>query len=65
MFTGAEIEKIVIDDLHDHTFFAKIYLRLNGKAIKIDSRPSDALALGAASNAPIYVAEHVFERASQ
>jgi bifunctional DNase/RNase len=62
---GAKIEKIVISDLRNHTFYAKIYLSSNGNSIEVDSRPSDAIALGAASNAPIYVAEHVFERISQ
>ena len=61
----AKIEKIVITDLRNHTFFAKIYLNLNGRTIEIDSRPSDAIALGAASNTPIHVAEHVFEKTSQ
>lgn len=62
---GANIEKIVINDLRNHTFYAEIYLSLNGRTIQIDSRPSDAIALGVASNAPIYVAEHVFDRTSQ
>jgi len=62
---GAKIEKIVINDLRNHTFYAKIHLSLNGRTVEIDSRPSDAIALGAASNAPIYVAEHVFEKTSQ
>jgi hypothetical protein len=61
---GAKIEKIVISDLRNHTFYAKIYLSSDGQTVEIDSRPSDAIALGAASNAPIYVAEHVFERTS-
>ena len=62
---GAKIEKIVINDLSNHTFYAKIYLSLNGRTVQIDSRPSDAIALSVASNAPIYVAEHVFEKTSQ
>jgi bifunctional DNase/RNase len=62
---GANIEKIVINDLRNHTFYAKIHLSLNGRTVTIDSRPSDAIALGVASNAPIYVAEHVFEKTSQ
>ena len=62
---GAKIEKIVINDLRNHTFYAKIYLNLNGRTVKIDSRPSDAIALSVTSNAPIYVAEHVFEKTSQ
>ena len=62
---GAKIEKIVINDLRNHTFYAKIYLSLNGRTVEVDSRPSDAIALGAASSAPIYVAEHIFEKTSQ
>ncbi len=62
---GAKIEKIVINDLRNHTFYAKIHLSLNGRTVEVDSRPSDAIALGAASNAPIYVAEHIFEMTSQ
>ena len=62
---GAKVEKIVINDLRNHTFYAQIHLSLNGRMITIDSRPSDAIALGAASNVPIYVAEHVLEKTSQ
>ena len=62
---GAKIGKIVIDDLRHHTFYAKIYLSLNGRTIKVDSRPSDAIALGVASDAPIFVAEHVFDKTAQ
>ena len=62
---GARIEKIVINDLRHHVFYARIHLSLNGHTIEIDSRPSDAIALGTATSAPIYVAEHVFDQASQ
>jgi len=61
---GAKIKKVVINDLSNHTFYAKIHLSLNGRTVEIDSRPSDAIALGVASSAPIYVAEHVFEQTS-
>jgi len=62
---GANVEKIVINDLRNHTFYAKIYLSSNGGSVQVDSRPSDAIALGVASGAPIYVAEHVFDKTSQ
>jgi len=62
---GAKIEKVVINDLRNHTFYAKIMLNLDGRSVEVDSRPSDAIALGIASNVPIYVAEHVFEKTSQ
>ncbi len=61
---GAKAEKIVISDLRHHTFFAKIHLSLDGKTVEIDSRPSDAIALGVAQQVPIYVAEHVFDLTS-
>jgi uncharacterized protein len=62
---GVKIEKVVITDLRNHTFYANIHLISNGQTIKIDSRPSDAIAMSVASNAPIYVAEHVFEKTSR
>jgi bifunctional DNase/RNase len=62
---GASVEKTVITDLREHTFYAEIHLKLNGRTLVIDSRPSDAIALGVATNAPIYVAEHVFEQTAQ
>jgi bifunctional DNase/RNase len=62
---GAKVEKIVINDLRNHTFYAKIYLSMNGRTVEVDSRPSDAIALGTASNTPIYVAEHVLDETSQ
>jgi bifunctional DNase/RNase len=59
---GARVERIIINDLRNHTFYAKIVLSLNGRIVEVDSRPSDAIALGAASGAPIFVAEHVFDK---
>jgi hypothetical protein len=62
---GAKIEKIVITDLLNHTFYAKLYISLDGKTVEVDSRPSDAIALSVGIGAPIFVAEHVFDKASQ
>lgn len=58
---GWRIDRILISDLRDHTFFARLILARNGETKDIDSRPSDAIALGIASNVPIYVEEHVLE----
>jgi uncharacterized protein len=58
---GGTIEKIEINDLVDHTFFALIHIRRNGEVLQVDSRPSDAIALGIATTVPIFVAEHVLE----
>ena len=56
---GGTIEQIEINDLENHTFFARIHIRRNGQMLEIDSRPSDAIALGIATTIPIFVAEHV------
>lgn len=56
---GGKIERIEINNLQDHTFFAQIVVKQNGAIIEIDSRPSDAIALGIATMVPIFVAEHV------
>ena len=58
---GGTIEKIVVNDLRDHTFFATLYIRQNDEVLAIDSRPSDAIALGSAVDTPIFVAEHVLD----
>jgi uncharacterized protein len=56
---GGTIDRIEITNLQEHTFFANIKIRRDGQVIEIDSRPSDAIALGIASSVPIYVADHV------
>ncbi|MFT5424425.1 MAG: bifunctional DNase/RNase [Phycisphaerales bacterium] len=62
---GGHLEKIEITDLSEHTFFAELeVLRDDGSVVKIDSRPSDAIALGIATGTPIWVAEHVLESAT-
>jgi uncharacterized protein len=58
---GANIEKVVVRDIKNHTYYATIFLKVDGKKVEIDSRPSDAIALTASSTIPLYVAEHVFE----
>ncbi|MFH1419004.1 MAG: bifunctional nuclease family protein [Planctomycetota bacterium] len=62
---GAELEKIVVNDLKNHTFYAKLVLRSRGEIIEIDSRPSDAIALGVASDTAIFVNEHVLREVCQ
>jgi len=56
---GGEVEKIVINDIRDHTFIATIHIRRGGEAIEIDARPSDAIALGVGLKTPLFVADHV------
>ena len=60
---GGKVSSILINDLHDDTFFARIVMDVNGRHVEVDSRPSDALALAVRVEAPIYVDEAVMEKA--
>lgn len=57
----AKLERVVVNDLRDRTFYARLVLRRNGKTVEIDSRPSDAIALAVQMKAPIYVEEKVLD----
>jgi bifunctional DNase/RNase len=59
----ATVSYVVVNDLANDTFFAKIYLEANGRLLEIDSRPSDAIALAVRVQCPIYAEESVLERA--
>jgi bifunctional DNase/RNase len=59
----ADIQKIVVSDLKDNTFYALIYLSVNGEAMAIDARPSDAIALALRARAPIFVEDTVIDNA--
>jgi len=56
---GGELKEIVVTDLVDGTFYARLVIEQDGESVEIDSRPSDAIALGVAENVPIYVDEEV------
>lgn len=56
-----QLEQVVISELRDSTFFAKLIVRRDGEMIEIDSRPSDAIAVGAGTSAPIYVDDSVLK----
>ncbi len=58
-----EISHVIINDLQNDTFYAKIVLEAGGGTIEIDSRPSDAVALAVRMDAPIYVADDVMKKA--
>ncbi|UCF36808.1 MAG: bifunctional nuclease family protein [Acidobacteriota bacterium] len=57
----AEVDKIVVNQLRDNTFFASIHLSFANSVITIDSRPSDAIALALRTDAPIFVTEDVIQ----
>ncbi len=60
---GASIDSIVVNDLKNDTFYAKIVLNVDGGQMEVDSRPSDALALAVRVGAPVYVEETVLDKA--
>jgi bifunctional DNase/RNase len=60
---GADVRQILISDLRDSTFYAVITLRQNDRDLEVDARPSDAIALALRTDAPIYVARQVLEKA--
>jgi bifunctional DNase/RNase len=62
---GAEIEKIVVTDLRENTFFATLFLKRGDETIEVDARPSDAMALALRSGSPIFVERNVLEKSSK
>ncbi len=60
---GARVSHVVINDLRDDTFYARIVLDVDGEETEVDSRPSDAIALAVRARAPVFVAEDVMDRA--
>ena len=62
---GGTLESIEINNLQEHTFFARLNIRRGDDVVAIDSRPSDAIALGVATNVKILVADHVLSDAAQ
>jgi uncharacterized protein len=60
---NAQLEKIVISELRDDTFFAVLWLKQDGELVTVDARPSDAIALALRADCPIFVAEQVMQSA--
>jgi bifunctional DNase/RNase len=60
---GAAVNSIIVNDLKNDTFFARVILDVDGKHVEVDSRPSDALALAVRTDVPIYAEESVLEKA--
>ena len=60
---GGELDSVLITELKDHTYFARVRIRQDGELIEIDSRPSDAIAIAVTCepNLPIWVSEQVLE----
>ncbi len=60
---GAQVESVVVNDLANDTFYARIVVTLNGERMDIDSRPSDAIALAVRAHVPIFAEDAVMEKA--
>jgi hypothetical protein len=59
----ASVEKVVVCDLQDNTFYALIYLAIGSDTVAVDARPSDAIALALRTRAPIFVEDTVIDHA--
>jgi bifunctional DNase/RNase len=62
---GGEVQDIVISELREHTYFAKLRVRQEGELIEVDCRPSDAIAIAVTARVPIYVNEDVLDEACE
>jgi bifunctional DNase/RNase len=62
---GGDLQDIFINDLREHTYFAKLRVKKEGEMIEVDCRPSDAIAVAVTAKVPIYVSEDVIEEASE
>jgi bifunctional DNase/RNase len=60
---NAVVEYVLVDDLYNNTYYAKLSVRIDSKVTDIDCRPSDAIALALRAKVPIYVADRVLEEA--
>ena len=64
---GAKVQKVVVNDLKDDTFFARLYLlqenELGRNVVEVDARPSDSIAIALQQKCPIYIARSVWEKA--
>ncbi len=59
------LTRVVINDLKENTFYANLYLNVDGKELVVDSRPSDAIALAVRAKAPIFITESIVEATKQ
>ena len=58
---GGDLQDIYINELREHTYFAKLRIRHEGELVEVDSRPSDAIALAVTVDVPIFVADDIID----
>ena len=61
---GGELQDVVISELREHTYYAKLRIKHEGEILEVDARPSDAIAVAVTVDAPIYVADDVLDEVS-
>jgi bifunctional DNase/RNase len=61
MDMGGEVEKIVVTELKEQTFYARIYIKMDGNVLEIDARPSDSIALALKAKSPIFVNDELLQ----
>lgn len=59
---GGQVRKVVVSELREHTFYATIHVQQDSKILRIDSRPSDAIALASGLTVPLFVEDSVFDQ---
>jgi hypothetical protein len=59
---GGEVDRIIINDLSEGTYYAQVVVMAGEEEVVIDARPSDAIALAVRANCPIYIEDHVLDR---
>lgn len=62
-YLNSSLERVVINEIKDDTFYATLWLKQDNQSISVDARPSDAIALALRADCPIYVAEEVMQAA--
>jgi bifunctional DNase/RNase len=60
---GSELQYVLINDLRENIFYAVLHIEQGDRTVDVDARPSDSIALAVRARCPIYVADHVMERA--
>jgi bifunctional DNase/RNase len=62
---GGDLQDIYINELRDHTYYAKLRIRHSGELVEVDSRPSDAIAVAVTVDVPIFVADDIIDEVGQ
>jgi len=63
MALGGTLERVIVVDLRESTFYAELELRQGAELLRVDTRPSDAIALAVRTGSPLFIAEHVMDEA--